>query len=156
MALNEIRCPCCHATFNLEQVAEDEALRELMGLIADLPREVFRPLASYISLFRGKRRATAYERQLRLAREVLALHTDGHLLGAALSETVEAIRAKRESGEDTRPLKNHNYFKRVLESQQARGAGAVQPLREAAPTAPRLPTSKTAAALAQLGRRGRG
>ena len=112
----DIRCPCCHSQFNLEHASEDEALRELMAILADLPREVSRPLVAYVGLFRGKSRATAYERQLRLSREALALATDTTLVGAAMSETVEAIRAKRDSGQDTRPLKNHNYLKSVLAS----------------------------------------
>lgn len=150
----EIRCPCCHTTFTLEQATEDEALREFMALIADLPREVSRPLVSYVGLFRGKTRSTSYERQLRLAREVLALSADTMLVGVALSETVEAIRMKRDTGEDTRPLKNHNYLKRVIESQAARGAGAVQAVPAAQAT--HRPASKTAAALAALGRRSHG
>ncbi|WP_046079659.1 hypothetical protein [Halomonas sp. HG01] len=116
----DIRCPCCHSQFNLEHVTEDEALREMMALLADLPRDVSRPLVAYVGLFRGKTRATAYERQLRLSREALALASDTSLVGAAMSETVEAIRAKRESGQDTRPLKNHNYLKSVLTSLGAR------------------------------------
>lgn len=151
----DIRCPCCHTTFGLEQATEDEALREFMAMIADLPREVSRPLVSYVGLFRAKTRSTSYERQLRLAREVLALSADTLLVGVALSETVEAIRIKRDTGEDARPLKNHNYLKRVIESQAARGAGVVQ----IAPGAERpvaRPTSKTAAALAALGRRSHG
>ncbi|MCJ8285124.1 hypothetical protein [Halomonas sp.] len=136
----DIRCPCCHSTFGLEHVTEDEALREMMALLADLPREVSRPLVAYVGLFRGKTRATAYERQLRLAREALELAGDVSLVGAALSETVEAIRGKRDNGEDTRPLRNHNYLKRVVESLGARGVGAVQSgamvEREAAPQRP--------------------
>lgn len=157
----DVRCPSCHSTFTLEQVTEDEALRELMGLIADLPREVSRPLASYIGLFRGKTRATAYERQLRLAREVLAMSGDTQLVGAALSETVEAIRSKRDSGEDARPLKNHNYFKRVLESVGARPQSMPverieQHGRTSAPAAAAQPASKTAQAVARLMRDRRG
>lgn len=136
----DIRCPCCHSQFNLEHVTEDEALREMMALLSDLPRETSRPLVAYVGLFRGKTRATAYERQLRLAREALELASDVGLVGAALSETVEAIRAKRDSGEDARPLRNHNYLKRVVESLGARGVGAVQSgavtEREAAPQRP--------------------
>lgn len=116
----DIRCPCCHAQFNLEHVVEDEALRELMAILAELPRDVSRPLVAYIGLFRAKSRATAYERQLRLAREALAMAGDTSLVGAAMSETVEAIRAKRDSGQDTRPLKNHNYLKSVIASLGAR------------------------------------
>jgi len=118
----DIRCPCCHATFALEHVTEDESLREFMAILADLPRDVSRPLVAYVGLFRGKTRAMAYERQLRVAREALALATDTSLVGAALSDTVEAIRAKRDTGEDTRPLRNHNYLKRVVESLGARAA----------------------------------
>lgn len=116
----ETRCPCCHTTFTLEHALEDEALREMMAILADLPREVSRPLVAYIGLFRGKTRAMAYERQLRLMREVLALANDTLVVGAALSDTVEAIRAKRTSGEDARPLRNHNYLKQVVETQGAR------------------------------------
>src|SRR5699024_1847106 len=82
-ALMEQRCPSCHAVFSLETLVEDEALRELMQLLGELPRETSRPLILYIGLFRGRTRAPAYERQLRLAREVLALHADSQLIGAA-------------------------------------------------------------------------
>lgn len=116
----ETRCPCCHTQFSLEHAMEDEALREMMAILADLPRDVSRPLVAYIGLFRGKTRAMAYERQLRLMREALALATDTLVVGVALSDTVEAIRAKRDTGEDTRPLRNHNYLKRVVETQGAR------------------------------------
>lgn len=149
----EIRCPCCHAVVSIEQHFEDEALRELMGLLAELPRDVSRPLVAYLGLFRGKARAVGYERQLRLAREVLALSGDQVLVGVALSETVEAIRSKRDSGEDSRPLKNHNYLKRVAESMGARGAGSVMlPQADAQAAAP-APRGKTLLALSKLGRR---
>lgn len=149
----EIRCPCCHAVVSIEQHFEDEALRELMGLLADLPREVSRPLVAYLGLFRSPKRAVGYERQLRLAREVLALSGDQVLIGVALSETVEAIRSKRESFEDVRPLKNHNYLKRVVESMGARGAGSVVPHQGDKPEPPRAPQGKTMLALSRLGRR---
>lgn len=116
----DTRCPCCHTTFSLEHAMEDEALREMMAILADLPREVSRPLVAYTGLFRGKTRAMAYERQLRIMREALALAADTSVVGAALSDTVEAIRTKRDTGEDTRPLRNHNYLKRVVETQGAR------------------------------------
>ena len=116
----DTRCPCCHTTFTLEHAMEDESLREMRAILADLPREVSRPLVAYIGLFRGKTRAMAYERQLRIMREALALATDTLVVGAALSDTVEAIRTKRDTGEDTRPLRNHNYLKRVVETLGAR------------------------------------
>lgn len=149
----EIRCPCCHTAVSIEQHFEDESLRELMGLLADLPREVSRPLVAYLGLFRSPKRALGYERQLRLAREVLALAGDQVLIGVALSETVEAIRAKRESFEDVRPLKNHNYLKRVAESMGARGAGSVMLPQVDKPEPARAPQGKTMLALSKLGRR---
>ncbi|MCS4503872.1 hypothetical protein NYO91_07250 [Arhodomonas aquaeolei] len=114
-----VRCPCCHAEYSIEQAVEDEAARELMGLLSDLPRETSRPLASYLGLWRAKSRALAWERALRIAREALELHGDTAALGAALSETVEAMRQKQDAG-GWRPLQNHNYLKRVLESVEAR------------------------------------
>lgn len=147
----DIRCPCCHSQFNLEHVTEDEALREMMALLADLPRDVSRPLVAYVGLFRGKTRATAYERQLRLSREALALAGDTSLVGAAMSETVEAIRAKRETGQDTRPLKNHNYLKSVLTSLGAR-AEASQSVAAVEGQAPQRPAKGVMRALQAMER----
>lgn len=140
-----IRCPNCHADYSIDQAVEDEAARELMGVLSDLPREVSRPLTAYLGLFRARTRALAWERALRLAREAQGLAEDQALLGAALSETVEAMRAKQqESG--WRPLTNHRYLKRVLESVEARG-GALAP---AATEAPRRSLSRTAMAIEAL------
>ncbi|MEQ4538044.1 MAG: hypothetical protein ABN479_03775 [Billgrantia sp.] len=147
----DIRCPCCHSTFALEHVTEDESLREFMALLAELPREVSRPLVAYVGLFRGKTRAMAYERQLRVAREALALAADTALVGAALSDTVEAIRGKRDSGEDTRPLRSHNYLKRVVETLGAR-AEAGQALAVPDGEAPRKPARGVMKALEAVNR----
>ena len=152
-----IRCPCCHAEYSIEQAVEDEAARELMGLLSDLPREVSRPLASYLGLWRSKSRALAWERALRIAREALELHADTAALGAALSETVEAMRQKQDAG-GWRPLQNHNYLKRVLESVAARPQPA--PIERAEPAgghalAPVDGGSKTRQAVERLMSRGR-
>src|SRR5690606_41113608 len=37
--LMRIRCPVCYTEHALEAILEDEAARELMGVLADLPRE---------------------------------------------------------------------------------------------------------------------
>jgi hypothetical protein len=140
-----LRCPVCHAQAALEAWAEDEAARELMGLLAGLEAEVGRPLAHYLGLFRSGRRALSWDRALRLAREALAVHADGAVLAAALAETVEAMRQKRETG-DVRPLENHNYLKRVVQTVALRaGADAVMPaaqaVRDRARQAPARPLS---------------
>ncbi len=128
-----LRCPVCHAEAALEAWAEDEAAREMMALLAGLEAPLGRALAAYLGLFRSRSRALSWERAVRLAREVLALGVDEAVLAQALSDTVEAMRVKREAG-DIRPLENHNYLKRVAESVAARGvaigAAAVVPRLE--------------------------
>lgn len=119
-----IRCPSCHAEHALDQAFEDEAARELMGVLADLPRECSRPLVAYLGLWRSRTRALAWERALRIAREALALHADREILGAALSEAVEGLRRKQDDGA-WKPLTGHNYLKRVLESTSARPSQAL-------------------------------
>lgn len=153
----KFRCPICHAETSLEAAFEDESARELMGLLGGLPREVSAPLVAYLGLWRSRTRALSWERALRIAREALAEHTDQALLGAALSETVEAIRRKREEGEDTRPLRSHHYLRRVLESLASRGTDAAAlPAQRSAPAARSQPRgsqaggSRTAQALHDL------
>lgn len=141
-----VRCPCCHAEYSIEQAVEDEAARELMGVLSDLPREVSRPLAAYLGLWRSKSRALAWERALRVAREALNLHQDTLAIGAGLSETVEAMRVKQDQG-GWRPLTNHNYLKRVLETVQSRPAQTLAPARTPRPTAQESRTSRKLHAL---------
>lgn len=162
------RCPICHSQISLEAVCQDEAGRELLGVLANLPGDASRALVQYLGLFRPEKRDLSNDRALRLAREVLALATDYLRLSAAMAETVEAIRAKSGAA----PMKNHNYLRRVLEGMpEAAGAlvvsggatGAVaDPLaarmhreakaRQAAPSA----TMNALAELEDLKRRARG
>ena len=104
------RCPVCHSQISLEAVCQDEAGRELLGILANLPGEASRALVQYLGLFRPEKRDLSNDRALRLAREALALCADSLRLSAAMSETVEAIRAK--SG--AVPMKNHNYLRQIV------------------------------------------
>ena len=115
------RCPVCHSQISLEAVCQDEAGRELLGILANLPGEASRALVQYLGLFRPEKRDLSNDRALRLAREALALCADSLRLSAAMSETVEAIRAK--SG--AVPMKNHNYLRRVLEGMPETGGALV-------------------------------
>ena len=108
------RCPVCHAHIQLEAVAQDEAARELLALLAGAPGDLSRALVAYLGLFRAAKRDLSHDRAVRLAREVLALCTDSVRLATALAGTVESIRAKGGG-----PLKNHNYLARVLDSTPA-------------------------------------
>lgn len=108
-----LRCPFCHARGPVEAYTQDEAARQLLGLAfrGVAPRS----LLAYLTLFRSDSRDLAWDRALKLAGQVMELGADPLRLEAALQETVEAIRAKRDRGQGE-PLKNHNYLKRVLES----------------------------------------
>jgi len=112
-----LHCPCCHAQYAAEAAFEAGESREaLRVLITAGP--LAQPLAAYLGLFRPATRALGWGRAHRLADEVLALTGDRQALAQALVETVEALRNK---GLD-KPLANHNYLRRVLESVAARGA----------------------------------
>ena len=146
-----LHCPCCHARFPLQAATEDDAGRELLALLAELPAGVSRPLIGYLGLFRSKSRALQWERALRLAQEALALHPEPAVLGAALAETARAILDKRKV-QGPRPLGNHNYLKAVLQSGRFDDA-ATDPTPDPSPRAERGLSetgSRTAAALREL------
>ena len=134
------RCPICHSRISLEALVQDEAGRELMALVARLDTQTGAALVSYLGLFRSASRDLANERALKLARETLALTPDTARLAIALSETVEVMRDKQ----PRRPLKNHNYLTKVLESVQARPVIVKAEQRAVAPK------SKTGQALITL------
>lgn len=114
------RCPVCHARIGLDQCVQDEAGRELLALLATLDTATGTALVGYLGLFRSAHRDLANDRALRIAREVEQI-TSWSWLVPALVETVESMREKRKKG-DAKPLANHNYLKRVLESTMQRGA----------------------------------
>ena len=150
----KLRCPVCHSSNSLEAYAADEAGRELLKLLAG-SGPLFRPLVGYLGLFRPASRDLSHERALRLAGEVLELAADPRAMAAALAETVEAMRVKRERG-DVRPLKNHNYLKQVLGSVADRAEIIPQNIpsasvNEIAP-APRGKRAQAVASLAEWGR----
>jgi hypothetical protein len=114
------RCPVCHAHLHLDAMVQDEAGRDLMTILVNLPDDLGSALVGYLGLFRPSRSDLANDRALRLARDVLALESDPARLAWALSETVESLRAKGEA----RRMTNHNYLKRVLEGAPSAAQGA--------------------------------
>lgn len=144
MQLN--RCPICHSRISLDALAQDEAGRELLGMLSKLSLETGSALVGYLALFRSSTRDLANDRALKLARESLNLGTEA-ALAQAMRQTVEQIQAK-----GGKPLSNHNYLKRVLEDVSVVGADlsahatAMAPANKFAPTK----TSKTALALQAL------
>lgn len=148
-----LTCPCCHAKYSLDAALEGEAAGELQVFLAQAG-PLARPLVAYLGMFRSKSRALSFDRAVKLAREVLELPADPRALAAALGETVEALRQKRDAGQ-VKPLSNHNYLKRVLESVADRGGNlpeaAPADSREIAP-APRGKRAQGMAALEEWGR----
>lgn len=111
------RCPICHTDWHLEALCEDDASRQLLKILTDLPGSCARHLVAYIGLFRREKSNLSNSRALKLASDVLELYTPGRVLAHALSETVERIREKRALG-DKKPLSNHNYLKTVYQSSE--------------------------------------
>ncbi len=140
----KLRCPCCHASNSLEAYTADESGRELLVLLAG-SGSLFKPLVAYLGCFRPASRDLSHARDLKLAREVLELPADRSALAKALTETVEAMRAKRDQG-DVRPLKNHNYLKRVVESVDAGGHAVTEYVANDNPA----PRGKRASAIVAL------
>lgn len=110
----KLRCPVCHSSNSLESYGEDAAARECMVALFESGPMAW-PLVSYLGLFRPSKRDLAWSRTLRLAREVLAIDCPPEVMSAALTETVEALRRKRDRGE-VRPLKDHAYLMSVVGS----------------------------------------
>jgi len=107
MQLN--RCPVCHARIGLEALVQDEAGRELLGVLARLSVEAGSALVSYLSLFRSASRDLANAKALKLAKEALAL-APLELVSEAMRKTVDNLQ-----GHGNRHLTNHNYLKKVLQ-----------------------------------------
>ncbi len=107
MQLN--RCPVCHARVGLDALVQDEAGRELLGVLAKLPVEAGSALVGYLGLFRSASRDLANAKALKLAKEALDL-APLDLVAEAMRKTVESLQ-----GCGNRPLSNHNYLKKVLE-----------------------------------------
>ncbi|MDP2548063.1 hypothetical protein [Oceanobacter sp. 4_MG-2023] len=118
------RCPNCHHRLSLEQICQDEAGHELTKLLFQYDAPTRTALTAYLGLFRSTSRDLSNDRALKLLNEVLVLEAPQWLL-PALQDTVESIRTKRETGQ-VKPLSNHNYLKRVLESTVANGVGKIE------------------------------
>jgi hypothetical protein len=144
----QLTCPCCHAHVPLEAALQDEAGRELVGMLAAMQPGLALPLVHYLAFFRPAKQQLGWGRALRLAREVINLAPFApELLTSALIEAARALDEKRQQP-GWKPMGNHNYLKRVLEGLQGRTEAAPGPAGSPAP-AP-APRGKTAGALMSL------
>lgn len=149
----QLNCPCCHARFPLEASLQDDAAREVNGLLVAMQPTLMRPLITYIGLFRAGGRQLAWDRAARLMTETVNLAPfNVPALIDALTETIAVMDDKRAQA-GWKPLANHNYLKRVLESTTARQGGTVGTDLVAgtdAAAAARMPKSKTGQAVVSL------
>ena len=142
MQLN--RCPICHSRIGIEALVQDEAGRELLGLLIAMDTETGAALAGYLRLFRSSCRDLTNDKALKLSREVLVLGSID-AVAAAMRQTLVSLQGK--SG---KPLTNHNYLKRVLEDNGGSDASIrIERVRRDVGIAP-TKTSKTAQALRSL------
>ena len=102
------RCPVCHSDIHLDALLEDDAGREMLGIITNLR-------GSYIALFRPEKAALSNGRALKLMREVLDMYQPSPLLSHALTETVSGVMKNRRETRNVVALTNHNYLKKVYE-----------------------------------------
>ncbi len=150
----QLTCPCCHAHVPLEAALQDDAGRELVAMLAAMPPHLALPLVHYLGFFRPQRQQLGWGRSLRLAKEVMVLCNSGtdpltHLV-QGLQEASRGLDDKR-AQPGWKPLGNHNYLKRVLESVQARAVGPSVPVAATAtPSAAVAPRSQAGGALVAL------
>ena len=142
----KIKCPSCHAVFDLVAALDSDAGRELMIKLAKLDSKLSRPLTAYLALFRAPKRALSWDRALKLTDDILPL-AEPERLALALTNTVESLRQKQAQG-SWKPLRNHNYLKQVINSTQIDPVGYL-PTQQTAAVPPQA-QSKTAKGLASI------
>jgi hypothetical protein len=128
-------CPICRAHLTLEALLHNEASKNLLECVMPQPDYLRLPLVSYLGLFRSKTRDLSNDRALKLAKEVLVLCDEKHILAAALDETVQAMRTKQEDG-SFKQLTNHNYLKKVIQAVAERPIAIAAPATMPALTGP--------------------
>lgn len=110
------RCPICHSDIHLDALIEDEAGREVLSMLLKFTHNCARPLVAYLGLFRPAKSNLSNSRTAKLMQEVLEQFKPSRHLAHALNETVKQIQKKRASGNEIKPLANHNYLKTVYNS----------------------------------------
>lgn len=131
----QLTCPCCHAAFPIEVALQNEDGRQVMAMLAGMQPQLALPLMHYIGYFRPAKQQLGWGRALRLMREVVMLlpaPVDTLVLG--LTEAARSLDEKR-AQPGWKPLGNHNYLRRCLDSAQARCGPAVAQPAAVAPAA---------------------
>lgn len=130
------RCPICHSELHLDALISDDAGRELLAIIAQLPSGTARGMVEYLALFRPEKSHLTNGRALKLVQEVLEKYKPGRVLADALFTTAQQIHTARVRG-GAQVMNGHNYLAKVYESSTLKFAGCrPEEGGRAAPSAP--------------------
>lgn len=142
----QLNCPICHTAFPIEAALQHEAGREVMAMLAGMQPQLALPLIHYIGFFRPAKQQLGWGRALRLMHEVVMLMpTPVETLVLGLTEAARGLDEKR-TQPGWKPLGNHNYLRRCLDSAQARS----EPVAAPAVAPPPAALSKAGAGLVAL------
>lgn len=146
----QLTCPCCHAAFPLEAALQNRDGRQVMAMLAGMQPQLALPLMHYIGYFRPAKQQLGWGRALRLMGEVVALlPTPVDTLVQGLTEAARGLDDKR-AQPGWRPLGNHNYLRRCLDTAQAQAGPAVGLATASPPAAATAPRSQAGRALVAL------
>ena len=114
----KVTCPSCNNSFPIETLTEDDFARRLFGIIGRTEEMVAGHLIAYLGLFKPPSQSLRWSRAFKLAQDALELcmQVPPGVAAAALTKTVEGLRDKRNQP-GWKPLSNHNYLKRIIESE---------------------------------------
>jgi len=146
----QMNCPVCHAQFPLEAALQHDAGREVMAMLSGMAPELSRGVLHYLGYFRPAKQQLGWGRALKLMREVLDLApAQTTALVDALTEAARGLDEKRHQP-GWKPLGNHNYLLRCLESVVARTARPSAPQAVALACTSPAPRSRAGQALANM------
>ncbi|MGE4501958.1 MAG: hypothetical protein AB7D03_03710 [Thiomicrospira sp.] len=123
----KLRCPNCGHGAGLLDFANEEAARQTVLLVADLPKSLGRLSLRYIGLFKPTQNSLSWERSLKLLQSLkhdidrAQIDRHGRIWPAPESHWVQAFNLVIEKAEAKTlklPLKNHAYLYEIISSQQ--------------------------------------
>ena len=126
--LVKLRCPHCGHAADLRDFANEQAARQVVLIMADLPKSLGRLSLHYIGLFKPAQRSLSWERTLKLLQQLQAdinqgrIERHGRIWAAPESLWHQAFTImldKASANGLTLPLKNHAYLYEIISSSQS-------------------------------------
>ena len=150
----KLRCPACGHSADLLDFANEQAARQVVLMVADLPKSLGRLTLRYLGLFKPTQKSLSWERTLKLLQPIKAdieaarIERHGRIWAAPEAYWLHAFTTVIEKAETQTlklPLKNHGYLYEVISSQQnaaeAHAEQKIEKKRQA--SRPRLPHRET-------------